>query len=332
MSKKIVVKSFVNTIKSKEYYLDYSDDNKLIDIFNNILRLINLDNTDSSNNTKKYELVLCYNKSVSNNNDNLDIKYDNIDINSNNSIGNLKSKIIMKNSSLNSEIFDKNSYFIIRPNNLNKILSMKLGVTIAYGGPILILLYYYLNLSNPILVQKIALLLSVFHYIKRTYESNYVNYYEGLFNIPSLIGLVFYYWILFAIIVSRGLFNEEYSLDKQNINRSVVTIVLFTIGMIYSEVNNFRCHKILSNLKKQNNGKRGIPYGNLFDYVSCPHYFWELCSWICFFIIVRTLSSFLFVIYSFISMFLLALDKHKEYIRHFGSKYPYRKVMIPKII
>ena len=263
-----------------------------------------------------------------------DIKEEKIDLETsgNTTFGELKSKIIMKNSTLNSLIFDKQSFLSIRPVSFTSTTSATLGITLAYVGPIFIILFFYFRLSNPLFVQTIAMILAVLHYSKRTYETNFVNFYEGSFNIKALFGIVFYYWILFAFIVSMNLFNDEYSKDEANRNKSALVTLVLAACMLFSEFNNYACHNILKNLKKQNNGKRGIPRGNMFEYVSCAHYFWELCTWMCFYLIVGTISSLLFVIYSFASMFTIAYEKHKGYLSYFGDKYPKRKIMIPFLL
>ena len=90
---------------------------------------------------------------------------------------------------------------------------------------------------------------------------------------------------------------------------------------------------ILRNLKLSNAGNRGIPQGNMFDYVANSHYFWELLSWVFFFLFVRNLTSGLFVLFSFFSMAFLAVEKHRNMRNYFGDKYPKNlKAFIPFIL
>ncbi len=157
-------------------------------------------------------------------------------------------------------------------------------------------------------------------------------YGKGGFPFLSLdyFGLVLYYWFVFGFLIGYFTFNEDYAKNYSTID---LTHVLGIFLHMISELNNYKSHMILRNLKIQNNGNRGIPKGNMFEYVSNSHYFWELLSWIGFSLLVRNWISFIFVIFSFISMSVLAIEKHRNMKNYFGDKFPkHLKAFIPFIL
>lgn len=217
--------------------------------------------------------------------------------------------------------------FITLKCELSFEISMILSISISYLAPIFIILLFYFSISSHSLTQNAACLLSIFHYAKRFYETNFVNTYQGRMNLSSLFGLLFYYWILFGVFVSLNIYNTSYT----NQNSSLVVIIL-SLVMLFCEYENYTCHGILLNIKKNNNGKRGLPKGNMYEYVTSAHYFWELMSWFSFFLLTRTVMSFIFVITSFLSMNFMAQEKHKEYIRLYEGKVENKKAIIPFVI
>lgn len=171
------------------------------------------------------------------------------------------------------------------------------------------------------------------HYAKRIYETNFVHIYgKGEYDFLSMeyFGVSFYYWVLFGFLIGYFTFDSNYAKENSELNW---THILAIISHLLCEFNNYKSHMILRNLKINNSGNRGIPKGNMFDYVSNSHYFWELMSWISFFLFVRNWTTGLFVLLSFLSMSSLALEKHKHMKNYFGEKFPkHLKAFIPFII
>lgn len=212
-------------------------------------------------------------------------------------------------------------------------LSSQFCISLAYSGPILFFLYFYICNSQFFnLKLHIIFILGILHYLKRIYETNFVHIYgksEFPFFSGEFFGLIFYYWILFGFSIGYFTLNSDYAKGNSHLEWShYIAIILH----IYSEFNNYKSHMILRNLKLHNSGNRGIPNGNMFNFVTNSHYFWELMSWIGFFLFVRNWASFLFVIYSFISMASLSYEKHKNLKNYFGENFPkHLKAFIPFI-
>lgn len=210
-------------------------------------------------------------------------------------------------------------------------LSAEFCISFAYSGPIICFIYF-LFCNSEILNFKLYLifLLAIAHFAKRIYETNFVHIYgKGEFDFVSMeyFGVSFYYWILFGILVGYNTFDADYAKSNGNLDWThFLAIKLFLL----CEFNNYKSHMILRNLKIQNAGNRGIPKGNMFEYVSNSHYFWELMSWCSFFLLVRHWSSGLFVVFSFLSMSSLALEKHRNMKNYFGDRFPkHLKAFIP---
>ena len=63
---------------------------------------------------------------------------------------------------------------------------------------------------------------------------------------------------------------------------------------------NFLCHLKLSNIRVDDNKKRGIPHGYGFDLVSSANYMWESLSWIFFTLFTESGLAGCFTVISFI--------------------------------
>lgn len=96
---------------------------------------------------------------------------------------------------------------------------------------------------------------------------------------------------------------------------------------------NFDAHVRLRNLRPLGTKKRGIPFGQMFSYVSCANYFWEICIWFCFALLTNCATSYLFFVVGAVQMVAWGKNKHANYKREFGKRYPKnRKAVIPFIL
>jgi very-long-chain enoyl-CoA reductase len=244
-----------------------------------------------------------------------------------------KDKIVINDfsKSLKSYGLTTEDVLNIEPQSLLNI-NTSTGVSIAYSGPIIIFLIFTFLKKEPLnFSQLIGLGLVIFHYTRRLFEINYFHDYGrqtiSIFN-PELIWQIFYYWVLFGICIGYFVFTD----GKDNALFSTPVMVVLAVFMLLSEYGNYDAHYRLKVLKEAHQGKRGIPRGGLFEYVSSPHYFFELCSWLFFSLIVNAPTGYLFVVYSLFLMGTIAYKKHKYYRDYFKQEYPVsRKAMIPFI-
>ena len=96
---------------------------------------------------------------------------------------------------------------------------------------------------------------------------------------------------------------------------------------------NIRSDTILRQLRQRSPPKQhNIPYGEMFQYVSNPHYLGEIIEWIGFCIASNySLSSVAFVIYTMANLIPRAVTNHAWYLQHFPTIYPKlnRKAILP---
>jgi very-long-chain enoyl-CoA reductase len=102
----------------------------------------------------------------------------------------------------------------------------------------------------------------------------------------------------------------------------------------FAEINNFHCHAILRDLRPVGSKVRKIPQGNLFAFVACANYTWECAAWLFFAIFTQTVTSYIFLLFSFVQILEWSLKKHKQYKEEFADDYKKlrRKSLIPFVI
>jgi very-long-chain enoyl-CoA reductase len=170
------------------------------------------------------------------------------------------------------------------------------------------------------------------HFLKRTLETLFLHKYSGSTDLGTAIFIGIYYTLV-SIIVSYFSVQVPVSLYDKNILTTGIT--LFIIG----QIGNFYHHYILASLRKDKlNPTEGkdqiknykIPVGGLFDYVTMPHYFFELISWLGIALTSQQANSFLV----FCSMFSYLAGRSvatNQWYKDNIKDYPQRKNLIPFI-
>ena len=97
---------------------------------------------------------------------------------------------------------------------------------------------------------------------------------------------------------------------------------------------NFRCHVLLTRLRKPGETAYKIPRGFLFEFITCPNYTAEILGWLFFNIGTQTLMGYAFMLSGAFQMYLWAVQKHKRLRRQFDGKdgrpkYPRRWIIMP---
>lgn len=163
-------------------------------------------------------------------------------------------------------------------------ISTRTGMVILYATPLIALVTSALPyLSNPTTIQLIVFASVFIHFAKRVLESLFLHKYSGPISIFTTFMIASFY-SLAAFLV--GYLNREpfHSMDAW----FYIGIVLFVIGII----GNFNQHKALANLRKDSLEYK-IPRGGLFEYVVCPHYLFEIITWLGIFLLSRHLGALL---------------------------------------
>ena len=232
-----------------------------------------------------------------------------------------KKRIIGNNSAIVLSAFPElKNIKKIYVHNKGHQVDICLANVIEYSGPIitftLLLMYFVFVLEKKLSsLQYTVYALTLVHYIKRVFESVWVHIHTKTMELKMLIVECVYYIGYYGVFCGWNLF----ALDNQRqlvFPKDLIVICLFFV----SEYNNFRCHIILRVIRLKNRNVVKVPDGNLFKFVYCANYFWEVCSWICLSLLSEMKSIWGFTIMGFAVMSLWALDKKKSYCKQ--TQYP----------
>lgn len=173
-----------------------------------------------------------------------------------------------------------------------------------------------------------------FHYVKRILETIFVHRFShATMPIMNLFKNCSYYWgfaFYVGYYVNHPQYTSAYFKDLQ--------IYAGLIGFIISELGNFSIHIALRNLRPPGTTERKIPkatsnpFTQLFNFVSCPNYTYEIAAWVSFSLMTQALPALAFTVAGGGQMIIWALGKHRNYRKEF-SNYPRgRKSIIPFVI
>jgi len=231
---------------------------------------------------------------------------------------------------------------IILFKDLGTQIGYRTTFVIEYAGPLLLypIFYFFQDYIYPVsgkhhfqFAQNVALICWTIHYAKRILETLFVHRFSHgtmpLFpNLPRNCG---HYWLAglyISYFVNHPLFTSP------PIERIYAGIAIFAIG----QLGNLISHVMLRNLRPEGSTERKIPRGFLFEFVSCPNYFFETLVWIGFTLLTQSVASFLFLLMGTGQMWVWAVQKHRRYKKDFDGKegrplYPRnRKVMFPFLL
>ncbi len=177
------------------------------------------------------------------------------------------------------------------------------------------------------------------HYIRRFAEVMFVHIYRRRMPFFESIGASIYYW-MFGIWVGWSV-NIYMGYIVPDLYFFVPGVLCFLVG----EAGNAYCHWILRRLRLQPSGhttlsarKRAVPTGFLFDYVSYPHYFFEILSWVGFYLASHTMAAGFFLVASALTVIIRAVQGHRQCKKEFNGvdgtpMYPTkRKAIIPFVL
>ncbi len=235
--------------------------------------------------------------------------------------------------------------------DLGPQVGYRLVFTVEYFGPLLIVLFFFLRPSfiypaadnstattsffqnsslnwdiyNP--CAKLGFICWMAHFLKRELESFFVHKFSRktmpLFNIFK--NCTYYY--SFALCIGYFLCRPEFTGPANQLQINV-GLAIFAL----SELGNFICHIMLSNLRTKEGSKdRPIPRGFLFELVACPNYTFEIMAWAGFSIMTNLSFGWVFTVAGLLQMGQWANDKHRGYLKDHGDTYKKlgRKRIIP---
>ncbi|NME70027.1 3-oxo-5-alpha-steroid 4-dehydrogenase [Flammeovirga aprica] len=109
---------------------------------------------------------------------------------------------------------------------------------------------------------------------------------------------------------------------------------LFTFGLLLFGAGmyiNIKSDNILLNLRKPGETHYVIPEGFLFKYVSSPNLFGEIIEWTGFFLMVPSVASLSFLVWTLANLIPRARDHHEWYLKTFENYPPHKNILFPKV-
>jgi len=173
----------------------------------------------------------------------------------------------------------------------------RLGMTLLYSPALLVSLAYLKNdpKSGNGREKLTALLLSV-HFGKRVLESLFLHRYSGTMNGDFLAPVSTSYALTATLIAHQQRQIANYAGSVADQRMLLAGIVLNAVG----QLGNLYHHWLLAAMRPTKGGaeessKYVVPSGGMFRYVTAPHYFFELLSWLGIAAVTQHLNSFLVV-------------------------------------
>uniref|UniRef100_A0A914V456 very-long-chain enoyl-CoA reductase n=1 Tax=Plectus sambesii TaxID=2011161 RepID=A0A914V456_9BILA len=214
---------------------------------------------------------------------------------------------------------------------------------IEYAGPLFIYPLFWLRpsiiygskASEPMAqVVNIACLAWSFHYAKRLFETVFIHRFShGTMPQFNVVKNSSYYWG-FCAFVSYFVNHPLYTPPAFG----AVQVYAGLAGFILAELGNYSIHLLFRNLRPAGSKERKIPVPNgnpftqLFNFVSCPNYTYEVAAWLSFSIMTQSLPALLFTIAGFVQMAIWAKGKHRNYKKEFSNYPKGRTAIIPFLL
>ncbi len=165
-----------------------------------------------------------------------------------------------------------------------------------------------------------------FHYINRSVIFPFRLKTKGK-KMPIMImlmGMFFNMWNGFFIGYFLGelkVYDSDWLLSPP----FLIGVCLFVIGIAI----NGWADTVLIGLRRPNETGYKIPYGGLFQWVSCPNLLGEIIEWLGFAILMWSLPGWAFFIWTFANLAPRAIAHHHWYREHFPEYPKERKALIP---
>jgi len=178
-------------------------------------------------------------------------------------------------------------------------------------------------------VAAIATTMWCLHFARRASESAWVHRY-GKAAVPTgdVVTEYLYYWG-FAAWNAFSLTSPRYR------GPASWLVALGLLLFVVAELGNARAHRLLRDLRPAGSKLRVIPRGFLFERVSCPHYLFEILSWVGFALVSGTWAAGAFLLVGGAILGSWAHTRHVAYCKDFDGlegreQYPaQRRALIP---
>jgi len=196
--------------------------------------------------------------------------------------------------------------------------------------PVLLILMYNVLpvISSLNIVSLVLFIMFTGHYVNRTFVFPFRI--RGASNKMPL-GVM-----LLAVIfnVLNGFFIGYYLANFGDYETSWLLSIPFILGALLFSIGifiNWRADSILIGLRKEGFSGYKIPYGFMFDKVSCPNHLGEMIEWSGYALMSFNLPAMAFAIWTMANLIPRALAHHKWYANYFESYPTNRKAFLPGI-
>jgi very-long-chain enoyl-CoA reductase len=221
-----------------------------------------------------------------------------------------------------AEYFGQSMMFYSKFRSVKGIPS-RVSMVILYASPIVAAVISargYLATASPI--QWLVLAAVWLHFAKRVLESLFLHKYSGVAGLLTTLLITSFYSTAAYLI---GWLNQH-PIPAVDLP-FVLGLVLFLFGMAF----NFYHHKLLADLRK-NSLDYFIPKSGLFEYVVCPHYLFEIITWLGIALLSRHLAAWLILLFVISYLTARSLRTLQWYHQKFSDFPKDRKAILPAIL
>ena len=119
----------------------------------------------------------------------------------------------------------------------------------------------------------------------------------------------------------------SYPIIWLNSPQMTLGVILFIGGFII----NRWADRVLQQLREPGESRYKLPFGGLYEYISCPNYLGEIIEWMGWAIATWSLPGLAFTLWTIANLAPRARAHHKWYYQQFPDYPPHRKALIPKV-
>ncbi|ORX96666.1 putative membrane dehydrogenase protein [Basidiobolus meristosporus CBS 931.73] len=189
--------------------------------------------------------------------------------------------------------------------------------------------------TQPTVASYLFLTMWLTHYINRSFVSVWRASYRSPMPIITCLSAVFFN-------LGNAYMNGRWAAVFGDYPASYLTSTPFLLGtalFFAGFVGNILADNTLMNLranyvsgKDKEQSKYKIPYGQLFEFISCPHYFFEIIEWTGYAIATQSVPGMLFAVCTASNLIPRAVQIHQWYNTTFADYPKSRKAVIPFLL
>lgn len=151
----------------------------------------------------------------------------------------------------------------------------RVGMMILYTPALLVSCVYLLTAPNSNGREVVTAGLLCLHFGKRVLETLFLHNYSGTMDCDMMLPISVSYALTAALTAHQQFLVTEYSHAFSN--------PVYCLGLalaVIGQGGNFYHHYLLTQMRKGGEKSYSIPTGGLFEFVTMPHYFFELIAWL----------------------------------------------------